>query len=191
MSLALEISEQTYAGNASTTTPYPVTFPILDIHDVAVSVRLANGNVSQLSAADFEVHSLGSGNYTITTSVAWPASATLIIYRSLPFDQPFEFPESSIIRTTEIERAFDRVVMQVQQLYRLLLTHNHDDRYYTKAVLDARYYTRTEILGLFYTQDQINALIASLVGVIPPAPRFTGDSILIFSDSTAYRADLN
>ena len=87
---------------------------------VAVTVQSPAGATPLvLGPGQFSVHDRGNGLYDVTTAAAWPATALVTVFRSIPFDQPFEFPEGSIFRSSEIERAFDRVVMQMHQLWRL------------------------------------------------------------------------
>lgn len=120
MSFALQVSATQYAGNNSTATAYPIAFPIVSMDHVAVTVQSPAGATPLvLGPGQFSVHDRGAGLYDVTTAAAWPATALVTVFRSIPFDQPFEFPEGSLFRTSEIERAFDRVVMQMHQLWRL------------------------------------------------------------------------
>jgi hypothetical protein len=121
VSFALQVSATQYTGNSSTVTPYPIAFPIVSMEHVAVTVQTPSGTgpVVALSAGQFTVHDLGNGTYNVTTATAYGATTLVTVFRSVPFDQPFEFPEGSIFRTSEVERAFDRVVMQMHQLWRL------------------------------------------------------------------------
>lgn len=119
VSFALQVSATQYAGNASTATAYPIAFPIVSMDHVAVTVQPAGATPLVLGPGQFTVHDRGAGLYDVTTATAWPATALVTVFRSIPFDQPFEFPEGSIFRTSEVERALDRVVMQMHQLWRL------------------------------------------------------------------------
>lgn len=121
VSFALQVSATSYAGNGSTVTAYPVTFPVVSPAHIAVTVQSpAGADPELLEDSQFDVRDLGNGSYEVTTSAPWPPTDTVTVFRSVPFDQPFEFPEGGLLRTTEIERSFDRVVMQIQQLWRLV-----------------------------------------------------------------------
>lgn len=105
-------------GNASTSTPYPVTFPVVSTEHIAVAVESPAGAAAvSLTAAQFTISSTGSG-YEIRTATAWQATARVTVFRSVPFDQPFDFQDGGALVPSQIEQGFDRVVMQVQQLWR-------------------------------------------------------------------------
>jgi hypothetical protein len=105
-------------GNASTSTAYPVTFPVVSTEHIAVAVESPAGAAAvSLTAAQFTISSTGGG-YEIRTATAWPATARVTVFRSVPFDQPFDFQDGGAILPSQIEQGFDRVVMQVQQLWR-------------------------------------------------------------------------
>ena len=105
-------------GNASTSTAYPVTFPVVSTEHIAVAVENPAGATAvSLTAAQFTISSTGGG-YEIRTATAWPATARVTVFRSVPFDQPFDFQDGGAILPSQIEQGFDRVVMQVQQLWR-------------------------------------------------------------------------
>ena len=118
MSFSLQVSATSYVGNASTSTAYPVTFPVVSTEHIAVAVESPAGAAAvSLTAAQFTISSTGGG-YEIRTATAWPATARVTVFRSVPFDQPFDFQDGGAILPSQIEQGFDRVVMQVQQLWR-------------------------------------------------------------------------
>ena len=115
MAIALETSTISYAGNGSTSAGYPVPFPVVNAGHIAVSVLAPGGTTPvELTAGQYTVHDLGSGTYNVTTSTAVANTHVVTVYRRMPLDQPFEFPEGAILRTREIERSQDRIVMQIQ-----------------------------------------------------------------------------
>lgn len=118
VSFSLQVSSTDYVGNGSTIVGYPVAFPVVSSAHIAVAVRVpASAEPVALSPAQFQLVQTGE-SYTVQTAVAYSALDLVTVYRLLPYDQPFEFAAGGPLRTEEIERALDRIVMQVQQLWR-------------------------------------------------------------------------
>ena len=118
VSFSLQVSSTDYVGNGSTVVGYPVAFPVVSSAHIAVAVRVpAAGAAVALSPAQFQIVESG-GSYTVQTAVAYSALDLVTVYRLMPYDQPFEFPAGGPLRTDEIERSMDRIVMLVQQLWR-------------------------------------------------------------------------
>ena len=116
MSLAIQISGQEFNGTNDTVTPYPVNFPLQDEGDLYVSIKLlAAVNRTVLDRSAWTLHKSGEV-YSVTTNSAQLATTKVMLFRWVGMDQPFEFPAGGEFSTKEIERAFDRIVMQIQQL---------------------------------------------------------------------------
>lgn len=104
---------------------YPVRFPFLSAEHIWAAVAQPAGNAAvRLDRSQFTVRRTldPSGQPTeafeVATTVAYPSTAQVGVFREIVFDQPFEFPEAGALSQREIERALDRVVMQIQQLWR-------------------------------------------------------------------------
>ena len=120
MSFSTQVSAVSYLGNDSTATPYPVSFPVVSPDHIAVTIEDPTGSAPVLLSPAYYTVQYSGGAYSVTTVAPYPVTATVTVFRSLPFDQPFEFSQGGPLRTEEIGRAFDRVVMQIHQLWREL-----------------------------------------------------------------------
>ena len=112
-------SAQVFNGNNSVTITYPVTFPVVSPTHLYVSVQLEDEEEpTLLDAAEFVIHESG-GSYSIATVVAVPITGLVTVFRQVPLDQPFQFPNGGPFPTEEVERAMDRMLMQIQQVARV------------------------------------------------------------------------
>lgn len=119
MALSILISAQEFAGNNSISIPYQVNFPLPDNDTLYVSIQaIDDDDPTVLEAADWTLVTAEDGSLSVLTDTAYPSTTKVTLFRSVPFDQPFEFPEGGKFPTEAVERAFDRVIMQMQQLYR-------------------------------------------------------------------------
>ena len=113
-----DVSAVVYSGNGSTSTGYPVAFPFFDAAHIYVSVQPQGGSVALLSSGQFTVHESGAGAPYVTTAEAYPSTTQVTVFRSLPFTQPATFANPGPFDAPGMERALDRLLMQVLQLYR-------------------------------------------------------------------------
>lgn len=119
MAFSQLFSAQVFAGNNSVATRYPVTFPIVAKDNISVAIRATGATVDTVLVPNqFTVHPETGGGWSVSTAVAYPGTTAVTIFRRIPYDQPFEFPEGGAFPTREVERCFDRIEMQIQQLAR-------------------------------------------------------------------------
>ena len=125
MSISTTATKDTYVGNASLSTPYPVTFKYLSSDHVTVyadSVDITNTCTFGGDGAT------GTGEFT---TAAYAATTTITVVLDVPFDQPVVLQETGSLpaKTIEVE-GFDRLNMQVRRVWRKLqdvLTFNTDE----------------------------------------------------------------
>jgi hypothetical protein len=116
MAVASTVTNVSYPGNNSTSTEYPVTFPVLDGSHIKVGQRDAGGPFLQLASWAFTVVPKPGGSFAITTTAAVPPTSTLVIWREVPVTQPTELPLAGPLPSTSLETGLDRGVMQTQEL---------------------------------------------------------------------------
>jgi len=130
MSISTTTSSVTYAGNASTVTPYPIPFKYLTDADVSVYF---DGVLQTLGAGqDYTI--TGSGldlTGSIVTTVAQADTVVVGVYLDIALDQPVSLQETGSLpaKTIEVE-GFDRLNMQVRRVWRKLqdvLTFSTDE----------------------------------------------------------------
>lgn len=114
----MAISSQTtfvsYTGNASTVTPYPVTFRYDEAAWVTVEEIEADGTITPLSLGpDFTLGGNGStttGTVT-TTGRAIPGTSTLRISRDTALTQTVSLAVNGVLPSSVIEAEFDKITM--------------------------------------------------------------------------------
>jgi hypothetical protein len=114
----MAISSQTtfvsYTGNASTVTPYPVTFRYDEAAWVTVEEIEADGTITPLSlGTDFTLGGNGStttGTVT-TTGRAIPGTSTLRISRDTALTQTVSLAVNGVLPSSVIEAEFDKITM--------------------------------------------------------------------------------
>ena len=104
-----------YAGNDSTVTAYPLPFVFFSDDDIALYVD------GVLSADTFSI--IGdkfAGTASAVTDVAYTSSPeqTVTFQREVSYDQPTVLPGSGRTDPTTLERAYDYLSMQIQQVAR-------------------------------------------------------------------------
>jgi len=124
MSISTTATKDTYAGNASLSTPYPVTFKYLSSDHVTV---YADG-VDITNTCTFTDGTTGTGEFT---TAAYAPTTTITVVLDVPLDQPVVLQETGSLpaKTIEVE-GFDRLNMQVRRVWRKLqdvLTFNTDE----------------------------------------------------------------
>ena len=138
MAIDTEISEVAYTGNGSTVTPYYIPFPFLKDEDfIHVEISTDAGETwTELAPAGFTLYGETGNSPYVATTVAYPGTTQVRIYRELPLVQPIVVPTEGRLETTLLDLGYDRATMQIQQVDRRLRQHNHDGRYYTEAEID-------------------------------------------------------
>ena len=112
-----ETYEQSYAGNASTVTAYPITFQFIDATDLEVMVTDSAGAQSVLLTSTYtvtrdSVTQLGS----FVTATAIPATSTVKIYRANVLTQNFDYVNSDTFPAESHEQGMDRLTESMQSV---------------------------------------------------------------------------
>lgn len=105
-------------GPGGTTTDWPVDFKFLDNEDLVVVTTVGAVDTTLELDTDYSVTGAGldaGGTVTIDPPIA--AGTRLTIYRETDLDQPTVLPSSGGWFPKVHEAVFDRIVMQIQQLY--------------------------------------------------------------------------
>ena len=106
-----------YAGNASTSTAYPITFPFLrDPDNIRVRVTPTGGTATDLDASAYTVHDPEGASPYVTTATAYPSTTEVIVFRWVPFVQPLDLPEGGRFPAESVEDALDRLTMLTMQI---------------------------------------------------------------------------
>jgi len=125
MSISNIATKYTYAGNASISTAYPVTFKYLSSDHVTVYADSVDITETCTFAGD---GTTGAGEFT---TAAYAPTTTITVVLDVPLDQPVVLQELGSLpaKTIEVE-GFDRLNMQVRRVWRKLqdvLTFNTDE----------------------------------------------------------------
>jgi hypothetical protein len=106
-----------YAGNASTSTAYPITFPFLrDPDNIRVRVTPTGGTATDLDASAYTVHDPEGAAPYVSTATAYPSTTEVIVFRWVPFVQPLDLPEGGRFPAESMEDALDRLTMLTMQI---------------------------------------------------------------------------
>lgn len=106
-----------YAGNASTSTAYPIVFPFLKKPEhIRVRVTPTGGTATDLDASAYTVHDPEGAAPYVTTAAAYPSTTEVIVYRWVPFTQPLDLPEGGRFPAESMEDALDRLTMLTMQI---------------------------------------------------------------------------
>jgi nitrous oxidase accessory protein NosD len=116
MAVASTVTNVSYVGNNSTTTEYPVTFPVLDGSHIKVGKRDAGGPFEELPSWTYVVVAKPGGGWAVTTTTAIPSTSTVVLWRAVPVTQPTELPLAGPLPSTSLETAHDRSTMQIQEV---------------------------------------------------------------------------
>jgi len=130
MSISTTATKDSYAGNNSIVTQYPITFKYFEESHISVYFD----GVLQTKGAGADYVMGGDGTTStgyITTNVAQAGTVTVSIVLDVPLDQPVVLQETGSLpaKTIEVE-GFDRLNMQVRRVWRKLqdvLTFNTDE----------------------------------------------------------------
>jgi len=125
MSISTLTTKDTYAGNASISTAYPVTFKYLSSDHVTVYADSVDITDTCTFAGD---GTTGTGDFT---TAAYAPTTTITVVLDVPLDQPVVLEELGSLpaKTIEIE-GFDRLNMQVRRVWRKLgdvITFSNDE----------------------------------------------------------------
>jgi hypothetical protein len=125
MSISTIATKDTYAGNASISTAYPVTFKYLSSDHVTVYADGVDITNTCTFAGD---GTTGTGEFI---TAAYAPTTTIVVVLDVPLDQPVSLQETGSLpaKTIEVE-GFDRLNMQVRRVWRKLqdvLTFNTDE----------------------------------------------------------------
>ena len=124
MTVTSETSKVTYTGNG-VTTQFAYTFLIIDATHLVVERADSVTNIVNLTytAADYTVTGLNTEAGGILTLAGTPltSASKLIIRRLVPYTQELDLLINGGFFPDQIERQFDKVVMQIQQLHAAIL----------------------------------------------------------------------
>ena len=107
MTVSTTINKMSYIGNGIATS-FAIPFPYLDISHLKVYQLL---NDIQTERTDWTVQ---NGNLIFETAPAMDAQ--IVIIRELPFIQETDYQENEILAAETLEKNFDALTMQIQQL---------------------------------------------------------------------------
>src|SRR5690606_15142675 len=121
--IATTTSKITYAGNESTSTAYPFSFPLAAAsHLIAIETE-ADGTETTLSPGDYTVtpttdlHGRITGG-GVTTDPAIPATSELTLKRVTPKTQTLDLVQGARFSAEAVESALDRITMISQEIHR-------------------------------------------------------------------------
>jgi len=125
MSISTIATKDTYAGNSSLSTPYPITFKFLDSDHVTVYADSVDITNTCSFAGD---GTTGTGDFT---TAAYAPTTTITVVLDVPLDQPVVLQELGSLpaKTIEVE-GFDRLNMQMRRVWRKLgdvITFSNDE----------------------------------------------------------------
>ena len=116
MSVSSEVTNVTYPGNESSSTAYPVTFPVTDGSQIRVGIQVAGEAFAQSPSWAYTVIEGAAGTFSVTTVNPVDDTSTVVIWREMPATQPVELPLAGRLPSTAIESGLDRATMQIQEL---------------------------------------------------------------------------
>lgn len=126
MSITTTSTKDSYTGNNSTSTPYPITFKYLEDSHITVYVDgVALSNSYYTLTGD---GSLGTGQFT--TALAYASTQKVVVVLDVPFNQPVELLETGALSSSTLEEAYDRLNMQIRRVWRKaqgVLTYSTDE----------------------------------------------------------------
>ena len=114
MSISTLTTKDTYAGNNSTVTAYPITFKYLDESHVTVYADGVDITVQCTFAGDGTTK---TGEFT--TDPLQGGAVTVAVVLDVPLDQPVVLQETSALPANTLEvSGFDRLNMQIRRVWR-------------------------------------------------------------------------
>ena len=120
MSVSSEQSSVPYVGNASTVTAYTVPFVFFDAADLEVVITDEAGEdgAPLTLNVDYTVSGGDGSRGSVVTTDAIPSTQHVTISRVVPLTQPVGFTDVGRFPSAAVDRALDRLTMQVQQVDR-------------------------------------------------------------------------
>lgn len=121
--ISTSISSKSYTGNASTSTEYAITFPLVSASDLVAVETDSEGAETTLEANEFTFTPTTDGNGRITggavtTDPAIPATSTILFKRVTPRTQTLDFTAGGSFQAETLESALDKLVMIAQEIDR-------------------------------------------------------------------------
>ena len=114
MSITTTSTKDSYVGNGTTSTPYPITFKYLENSHITVYVDdVAISDSYYTLTGD---GSAGTGQFT--TSLEYTPSQSVVVVLDVPFDQPTALQETGALPAKTLEESFDRLNMQIRRVWR-------------------------------------------------------------------------
>jgi len=130
MSISTTSTKDTYVGNNSISTAYPVSFKYFDSDHVTVyadGVEISSGGLNYCTFAGDGA--AGTGEFT--TSLAYAPTVSIVAVLDVPFDQPTVLQETGALPAKTLENDIaDRLNMQIRRVWRKVanaLTFSLDD----------------------------------------------------------------
>lgn len=118
MTISTEASSATFPGSGITG-PFPCNFRIFDDGDVAVSLvdPVAGTSTPLVLNTDYTIVGAGDqSGFTLATMSPVAVGINLLVSRNIAYEQPTDLTNQGAFFPTMHEDAFDRTVMQVQQI---------------------------------------------------------------------------
>ncbi len=115
MSVSTLTSQVTYAGNASTSAAYPVSFPFFDATDLSVVVNTGGVPTTLVNGTGYTVTGGSGSTGSIVTTSAVPATSQVIIARNTAKTQLTSYTTGDRFPALTHERALDKLTMLVQE----------------------------------------------------------------------------
>lgn len=117
MSISTTSTKDSYTGNNSDVTQYPITFKYLE--ESHVSVYFDGVLQQEGDSADYKMYGDGTTNTgSITTNIAQPSTVKVTIVLDVPFNQPVDLQETGVLSSSTLEEAYDRLNMQIRRVWR-------------------------------------------------------------------------
>ena len=126
MSITTTSTKDSYTGNNSTSTPYPITFKYLE--DSHITVYVDGVELSDSYYTLTGDGSLGTGQFT--TALEYASTQKVVVVLDVPFNQPVELLETGALSSSTLEEAYDRLNMQIRRVWRKaqnVLTFSSDE----------------------------------------------------------------
>lgn len=153
-------TSDTYVGNNSTTTPYPISFE-----------REVNNHVFMtVDGAVYSDFSVTVGG--VVTNTAIPNASTVVIYRSTPVNQLQALVANTTPRASVVENMVDKTVFILQELWARIGEVN-------TSILDEVEVLRSDLIALADEVTLLNNALANTVNGDPTnlLPRYNSHAL--------------
>jgi hypothetical protein len=115
MSVSTTSVSVSYAGNASTSAAYPVTFPFFDATDLSVVVNASGVPTTLVLGTGYTVSGGAGTTGSITTTSAVPATSQVVITRNTAKTQLTSYTTGDRFPASTHEKALDKLTLMVQE----------------------------------------------------------------------------